>query len=425
VAVTVMVVEGEALTAYEIERALTALGYEVSAVVASGEEALVCVPHTRPRVALIDVDLAGGLDGITTGRELRERYDIPVVFVTSDDDLHTLMDDKQANPYGCVLKPFKPMEFASAIEIALHRHRVEQELQRKTALLEAVLQSMEDAVIAADERGRLLVFNEAASEMFGGGFSAKRSSGGSGIYSADQLTPCPARELPLLSAMLGDTVRGHELFVRGSEFPSGSWHSVNATPLRLNDGSLGGGVMVSRNVTRLKLMEKELRKLSDTDPLTGTYNRRGFVSKAQQQLKRLQGEGRRSELLFVDLNGMKTINDSLGHAEGDQAIVDVTSVLKGCFTERDIVGRLGGDEFAILVVDERDARSVAEDLYSTVETFNSAQSRRYRLSISVGSCTYDPASPMPIDLMLERADQDMYRDKQRRKRKRREHLDQG
>jgi diguanylate cyclase (GGDEF)-like protein len=413
-----MVVESDERAAYDVERSLLALGYSVSAVVSTADEALDGVRYSRPDVVVMNVASGCVLDAYSAATLVHARHGVPVVLLGAVADEPTVAEARHANAYGYLVRPFSDAALAATLELALHRHQVERELAQKTALLEAVVDSMEDAVIATDDTGRILVSNDAASRMLGRCGADDSAAPNYGLFLPDQETRCPPSELPLFRAMRGGTVRGLELFVRSPQLPEGSWHSVNATPLRSAEGATSGGVMVSRNVTRFRALQEELQHLSNTDPLTGTYNRRGFVSAAKQELSTSGGSRGKSALFFVDLNGMKHINDTLGHAYGDQAIRDVTSVLQECFGGEDVMGRLGGDEFAVLSPTASDADDVTRRLRTAVEDFNARGERQYRLSISIGACSYDPSEPTPIEHLVESADAAMYRDKAERRARR-------
>jgi diguanylate cyclase (GGDEF)-like protein/PAS domain S-box-containing protein len=175
-----------------------------------------------------------------------------------------------------------------------------------------------------------------------------------------------------------------------------------------------------RDVTERKRQEAELRQqaeqlkaLSLSDELTALLNRRGFMEHARQQL-RSASRGRRSScLFFVDLNGMKDINDTFGHEAGDRALVATANVLRSVFREADIVSRLGGDEFAVLAAEcsPNDVDVIRERLRACVDEFNGSAREAFQLSLSVGSATSEPGAEVDIDRLLEDADAAMYREK--------------
>ncbi|MCK9365527.1 MAG: diguanylate cyclase [Syntrophales bacterium] len=168
----------------------------------------------------------------------------------------------------------------------------------------------------------------------------------------------------------------------------------------------------SQALLREKL-EEELLNLSITDPLTGLHNRRGFLSLAEQQLKLSDRNKRGVQLYFADLDGLKRINDTLGHEEGDKALMEAATVFKETFRTSDIVARLGGDEFAALAVDitEENSDIFTARLQFLIDIRNLQESRRYRLSISVGCAYHDPGHPCSLDDLVASADQLMYEQK--------------
>lgn len=147
-----------------------------------------------------------------------------------------------------------------------------------------------------------------------------------------------------------------------------------------------------------------------TDELTGLYNRRGFLPLAGQQLKLSRRMNTDLLLLYLDLDGLKTINDRCGHLEGDQALRDAAGLIRATFRESDIVARLGGDEFAVLAIGISEARAefLTQRLHENIEAFNATNNRRYRLSLSVGVSRFDPASATSIDSLLAEADDTLY-----------------
>jgi two-component system, cell cycle response regulator len=151
--------------------------------------------------------------------------------------------------------------------------------------------------------------------------------------------------------------------------------------------------------------------------LTGLYNRRGFLTLAEQQMKTASRFQRGLVLLFADLDRMKWINDNLGHPEGDRALTAIAGILKATFRESDIVARWGGDEFVVLAAEtsEDSADMVTGRLVDHLAAANRPSQRGYQLSLSVGTARYDPGLPCSIDELLAHADQSMYAQKRARR----------
>ena len=166
---------------------------------------------------------------------------------------------------------------------------------------------------------------------------------------------------------------------------------------------------------RLKA-EAEVKQLSLTDELTGLYNRRGFFLLAEQQLKVARRTYTACCLLFADLDGLKQINDTLGHAVGDRAIVDAAQLLMQTFRDADIVARLGGDEFAVLIPACSDnSAEFSSRLQANIDRFNQgcacAGSCSYQLSMSVGIQFCAATDNISLEQLLIKSDKLMYKHK--------------
>lgn len=165
---------------------------------------------------------------------------------------------------------------------------------------------------------------------------------------------------------------------------------------------------------RQMLLERELRHLALSDDLTCLYNRRGFYAAATQQLKMARRQRKAAVLLFCDLDGLKTINDTYGHREGDLALVRTADALEEAFRDSDVLARLGGDEFAVLASDvtPEHHHSVLNRLHRAIRKV-AKQDTRYELSVSVGAAWFDPQNPTPLGELMEQADRAMYDQKRK------------
>jgi len=161
---------------------------------------------------------------------------------------------------------------------------------------------------------------------------------------------------------------------------------------------------------------ERLRDLSLRDELTKLYNRRGFVDVAGKAHAISAGEGRTAAMIFVDLNGMKPINDKLGHDAGDAALRDAASVLTSAFRETDVIARLGGDEFAAFVLDfaAADLGPLRQRLRELADQETARHERDFRLSMSLGAAFTDPDHPRSLSDLLKAADAAMYQQKRAR-----------
>uniref|UniRef100_I2PX51 diguanylate cyclase n=1 Tax=Desulfovibrio sp. U5L TaxID=596152 RepID=I2PX51_9BACT len=158
---------------------------------------------------------------------------------------------------------------------------------------------------------------------------------------------------------------------------------------------------------------RELAGAALSDELTGLFNRRGFLALAGQMFKSAQRLARSAFLLYADLDGMKNVNDGLGHKEGDRMLGDMAHVLRETFREADVVARLGGDEFAVFGLQETNFEVIKpkERLLHNMAAFNSSAGRPYQLAASVGVSCLELDCARCLDDLVSCADARMYEEK--------------
>jgi diguanylate cyclase (GGDEF)-like protein/PAS domain S-box-containing protein len=202
----------------------------------------------------------------------------------------------------------------------------------------------------------------------------------------------------------------------------GSWRG-EAMGLKLDGGTLpleisissvdgGGLVQVVRDMTERKKFEETLRNSSLKDDLTGLFNRRGLLKQAAPYFDFARRQKEKLLLLFIDLDGMKKINDEFGHNEGDNALINTAAILNRSFRSSDIIARLGGDEFTVLVTDlNADKEEAITRLNENLKVYNASETRSHKLAFSIGVATLEPERMTCFEELLEQADQAMYEQK--------------
>ena len=287
---------------------LADLGYTMCAAAHSGREALAAMEASvdgerpRPELALIDPALGGEVSGVDAARVLRSRFGIPVVYV-SDGGLPppVARAARATEPSGYVPKPVAPWHLGATVDAALAQHRRATELdvrsrrlarerrvlrkrvtalrdraekteaelrdrleafRSQSALLRTVVDSMGDGLIVADREGRYLLTNpemERLVGMYRPGSDLLRRSQTYGLYYPDGKTLIPSEQLPLARALRhGESTDDFDVFIRNAGHPEGILVSINGRPLYDADGALSGGVIVFRDVTRIRQAEREL-----------------------------------------------------------------------------------------------------------------------------------------------------------------------
>ena len=292
---------------------------------------------------------------------------------------------------------------------------------RQRALLEEIIEGVDEGIIAVSPSRQIIAINQVARAMWGG--SSPRSSWPEDwrptlrttYEDGSQMDPAQG---PLARALRGETTKNvvYRVTLASDEgSAAGVWVSASARPIQDEDGRTIAAVTTLRDITEQRAHAERLRDESLTDPLTGLLNRRGFLSAAEARI----AEGRRTKvpmaLLYADVNGLKRINDTLGHEQGDRVIEDAARALRSVFRERDIVARIGGDEFVALLPNL--SLAAREPLLGRLEAAilaHEQEGRPFRLSMSSAITFMDWEKDTSLDELLADADRKMYAQKRER-----------
>lgn len=304
--------------------------------------------------------------------------------------------------------------------------RAHDEASEQRAMLQAVIETVDEGVVAVDAARNTLVMNAVARAMVGADYPRdhlpKDWRRNLRVTYEDGSTMRP-EDGPLTRALRGeaseDVVCRMQAVLPGGDLPPGStpvWVSTTARPLRDEAGRVAAAVATLRDITEQRANLEKLRDLSLTDELTGLFNRRGFFSAASARITIARREKTPMGLLYADLNGLKRINDELGHEHGDQAIKDAAAVLRGVIREGDVLARVGGDEFVALLPNFAPAARdpLLERLTAAIRAHVEQEKRPYRLSMSAGTTFMDWDAGQSLDDLVADADRRMYTRKRER-----------
>lgn len=161
--VKILVVEDESLVSRDIQSSIKKLGYVVTAGINSGEKAIASIEEERPDIVLMDIMLKGKMNGIEAANLIKERFDIPVVFLTAYADDSTVNKAKVSEPYGYIMKPFKEKELQTTIEVALYKHEKDMLVKKERDLYHSIIENKEskDSIfVRADYRLNKINFND-------------------------------------------------------------------------------------------------------------------------------------------------------------------------------------------------------------------------------------------------------------------------
>ena len=307
----------------------------------------------------------------------------------------------------CPIMEGKTMTGASVVARDItERKRAAGSLAQQAAAMKASMDGM--AII--DHSGVCIYLNDAYAKIFGYA-DPTRLIGASWekFYFEEELARMKEQVMP--AVWRDGSWRGEAM---GLKLSGGTF------PLEISISSVDGGglVQVVRDITERKKLEETLRNSSLKDDLTGLFNRRGLLKQAAPYFDFARRQKEKLLLLFIDLDGMKKINDEFGHNEGDNALIQTAAILNHSFRSSDIIARLGGDEFTVLVTDLNASKEDAiARLNENLRAYNASETRSHKLAFSIGVATLEPERMACFEELLEQADQAMYEQKRMKRRR--------
>ena len=255
----ILIIEDEAIVVLDLTQRLTRMGYQVVGSLAEGEKAAAAVLEHKPDIVLMDIRLAGALDGIAAAHEIQRVRDTPVVYLTAHSDLETLANAFLTAPFGYVLKPFEERELHTQLEIALYRHGAEQRVRDSETQLREIMDTAQDGILAIDHGGKIISSNPAAGEIFG--YGANELVG----HSADLLMPGFTSTIQVNDQQWFLRTSGGEILGAVRELSGrrkdGGMVSIELTVSTKRAGGDGQFIAIVRNISRRKQMEDKLRTM--------------------------------------------------------------------------------------------------------------------------------------------------------------------
>ncbi|NWF98702.1 MAG: PAS domain S-box protein [Nitrospirae bacterium] len=292
------------------------------------------------------------------------------------------------------------------------RKLTEEKLKESEEKFRDFFENAHDLIQSLDENGKFLYVNKRWKDVLG--------------YSDEEIKKLTLRDI-LKSESIDDCMKKFEETKKGKTIENvetvfitkyGDEITVegNVSP-QFKDGKFICTRAIFRDISIRKKMEETLRALSVLDALTGLYNRRGFSAIAKQQLELAIRMKKKAVLFFIDIDGMKWINDNLGHQQGDNALIDTANVLRQTFRASDVIGRIGGDEFVVFAIDidKNSAEKLFLRLNQNIDNMNRNSNREYKLSVSTGFAEMVAEQPYTLEEIIKKADVLMYENKKRKK----------
>ncbi len=266
----ILIVEDDPVIARGLRQRLTTLGYEVSAIASTGEEAIERARQTSPDLVLMDIRLEGDMEGTEAAESIHSSFNVPIVFVTAHADDEILERAKKADPFGYLVKPYTEMALRSTIEMTLYKARAEKALVQAKEEWERTFDTVPALIMILDCEHRIVRANKATGDRLG--TSPQELVGRSFfecIHGEDAAPPsCPH------SKLLADGMAHH---IEATEERIGGVFEVTVSPLHDSEGRLLGSVHVAHDITDRKRAEEDRERLIDQ------------LQEALTEVKRLSG----------------------------------------------------------------------------------------------------------------------------------------
>ena len=443
---TILIVEDSLTQAKRLEHLLSKAGYAVL-IARNGVEGLEMAKQKKPTVIITDV-MMPEMDGYDMCRRIKDEpalAAIPVIILTALSDPEDVIKGLKSGADNFHPKPYDPEHLLQRIKLILtnldlrragqaqmtvevffsgqyHRltaDRIQiidlllstfetavaqnnqlkqlggeyrnalEEAKQAQANFQALMETLEDAVVVINQENRIYYANPGAELLFESSMKELQEN------------PSPLPENLQEHQEIHIPRSSGDPLIGDLRMSTCNWNGELVRLVTIRD--------ISERVRLHKLLEKE----ACTDSLTGLYNRRGFFDKGAAFLEEAQRKGLHVTCLFADLDGMKNINDTLGHQEGDRALQETAAIMRNLLSSWNILARVGGDEFAALVEHQegQPPQEVYKKFEETLERSNQGGAHPYSLAISVGMASWNPCSPISLGELLSQGDKKMYQHK--------------
>ena len=381
----------------------------------SGIEALSILLEREVDLVLLDVQMPG-MDGFEVARLMRGSHRTrltPIIFLTANEQSRDAVHKGYASgAVDYLFKPFDPHVLKPKVQALLEQQQNRRSLQKLSLELEearafnaSVLDNIDEGILVIDEKGLINFANPAICGLLGA--EVEQLCGTSLLDYLTEPKVVDWHESGFYRHYRsGESYRLHDASLRttsGCQLPV----AMSCAPLPVERKAM---VLSIRDMSVVRDLYRQLEQQAVTDTLTGLLNRRGFYQTVEGMLLRNEQAGKFLVLLYLDLDGFKRINDSLGHDAGDQVLLWVSQQLKECMRPYDVLARMGGDEFTV-VIDGLDfpehAAKVAEKLIERVSLRRQVDGLDITLGASIGIATF-PDCGANLDGLLRAADIAMY-----------------
>ena len=256
---SIMIVDDEAIITMQLNELLTAMGYDVVGTGSTGKEAVDLAKKLRPDLILMDIVMAGKLDGIKAAEIIQKKSDTPIIFITAYGEENFLQRAKVLEPYGYIMKPLRKQELKSVIEIALYKAKMQKHLKESEGKLNAMLQAIGDQVNMIDKELNIIWANDTTKKVFGNDIIGKK------CYSVfhQKTKPCSPYPCHVIRAFQTGKLHHLETKVKKDSGQTLSYYCTANVALTDESGKPKAVIEVCQNITELARLKQDLQESRD------------------------------------------------------------------------------------------------------------------------------------------------------------------
>jgi diguanylate cyclase (GGDEF)-like protein/PAS domain S-box-containing protein len=383
-----------------------ALNYDYQ-IAGSMKEAAAAIAETSFDLVITDYLLGDG----TAFDIMKLLPDTPVIITTGAGNEEVAVRAMHEGACDYLVKDSEG-NYLKVIPITIEKAIEKVSNQKQLRILSHALMNIGDSVYITDAEDNIIYVNKAFENTFG--YKPEEVIGKNcSIICKGSNMNCSCDDE--VSATL-DNIGMNEVYhikKDGTEFPA----LISNSCIREESGNIISKVGIVRDITEIKDAQKKLQVYATMDILTGTLNRRAGLVILEKQIQLCKRNNWDLTICYIDVDGLKAVNDAYGHQEGDDYILFITNVLKEIIRESDGLCRLGGDEFLLMLpeCDIPQAEQVLKRILSALEEHNERRTKPYNISFSYGLVKYDFEEQPKIGRLIARADMEMYKHKAMKK----------
>lgn len=406
----ILVVDDDQLIREMLLDTLTTAGFDVT-LAEGGDIALHCFTSIRPDLVLLDLTMPGK-DGCETCRDLRmlpKGQHTHVLMMTCLDNADSIHHAFEAGATDFIAKPLN-------LELLVHRVRYMlrasqsvnrlAETQARLEMLKVAVDNLPIGITFSDVNGIIVYSNPAEAQMHGYEVSELIGREARKFSTSDRSRPMNAEQLRECGVWRRDSVNVRK---NGEKFAA----QLTSIPVRDSDACYLGIIATCEDISQRKEAEEKIHQLAYYDVVTGLPNRSMFLERLHQTLSHAQRGRDKVNLIFIDLDNFKDVNDTRGHDVGDKLLRLVAERLSACLRDSDVLARLGGDEFVVVCPSVDTQESVATVVQRLLAIFTDPfeiEGRQLYTSASIGIAVY-PDDSLDASSLFRCADTAMYQAK--------------